>query len=209
MKKLPRPSEQQLRGMYSQMSTIKVGEFFGVGHGTVRKWLKQHGIEIRSKAEAAKIYAAGSSVELTCEHCGNPFTALRGEFKRSPRRYCSHSCARVSGNREKAILRILRAGGDPTLHKICAVCKRLLPHAQFTTCRTRWDGLGTRCFECAANAHEIRRQEIERDPSKLENLRERQYQNKRNLAAQHAIQTLHDELASRIKEESQIPLPKG
>lgn len=47
-----------------------------------------------------------------------------------------------------AKMRIVRAGGDPHLDKICTRCSLVLPRTLFNRSRSRYDGLDNKCKPC-------------------------------------------------------------
>lgn len=44
--------------------------------------------------------------------------------------------------------RIVNAGGHPDKHRICAICRALLPKTDFTTNKQTWDGRFGNCRKC-------------------------------------------------------------
>lgn len=55
--------------------------------------------------------------------------------------------------------RILKAGGDPDLHKFCTICKRLKFKTDFTTDSNKWDRKASTCNQCQTRKRaEVRRQ---------------------------------------------------
>lgn len=48
--------------------------------------------------------------------------------------------------------RILDAGGDWRLDKVCGTCNTLKRKSEFPRCKTRWDGFFARCKDCSNNA---------------------------------------------------------
>lgn len=59
-----------------------------------------------------------------------------------------HRAAVPSPMIEKARQRIIAAGGDPELHKLCSKCRRLLLRNVFVKNRSRSDGIDYICREC-------------------------------------------------------------
>lgn len=50
--------------------------------------------------------------------------------------------------------RIVDAGGNPRIQKICCTCKKLKFHFEFTKCKSHWDGLQANCKECQRRDYE-------------------------------------------------------
>lgn len=55
-----------------------------------------------------------------------------------------------------ARMRVLKAGGDPNLDKICTHCKSVMPKTSFNRDRSRCDGYDAKCMPCRREIHRTR-----------------------------------------------------
>lgn len=86
--------EEQLRRLYveEEMTTIEIGEKFGVDPSNVSRAMQKFGIESREYKGEDNWNWDGGEAETDCFWCGEQFTLSRSRFNDAKRNFCSHEC---------------------------------------------------------------------------------------------------------------------
>lgn len=80
---------------------------------------------------------APTNIEIVCRKC---HMAHDGRLNKLQERNCIRSLRAKSD--------ITTMGGDPSIHKVCKTCRKLLIKDAFHTDRTGWDGRRAACRKC-------------------------------------------------------------
>jgi group I intron endonuclease len=95
LRKVERPSKEELTQLVWSMTKHEVGKLFGVSGSTIGAWCKEYEIE----GPSSKHWMHTMIMQKTCEVCKTIFDAPGGASIRQ--KYCSRSCKRIKDGKTK------------------------------------------------------------------------------------------------------------